>query len=445
MIHNKNKEISSWIKNIKKEIENKTIFEVTKNKIENLKNKGNIGNHMQLFYFHIPINSKSEPDFMQEGIELKVTPMIRNKNDYFRSKERLVFGKISYSKIINDQNFYTSHFMQKNQKTLIIFYEYDQNKEINDWRIIKVNLFDLLKLDEIKQIEYEYKIIVDKVSNGEAHLITSSDTEILEACTKGSKTHSISKQPNSNEIAKSRAFAFKSSFITKLYYRSTNIEFNESYMTIDDVIKKINEYKFFTINNIEKKLGIKSKSKSNRFHLIKSILNVAKIDFIKPLIDNNIIIKTINLEEDFSLIEHIPLCRVEINEMDKDTLFEDTNFYDIVVNRKILFVLFQKKGNDSILLDTIEFKFPIEAVESSRETFEHTKSLFNNGGAICENINKRNDYFFIKSSDNVFFHVRPGAANSKDNYRTPANESITKQKYWLNKTVIVNQYKKHIL
>lgn len=441
MINNQNKEINSWIKKIKKEIENKTIFEVTKKKIENLKNKGNIGNHIQFFYFGIPVNSKSQPDFYKKRIELKVTPMIRNRNDFLRSKERLVFGKISYSKIINENDFYTSSFMKKNQKTLIVFYEYDQNKELDEFKIIKVNLFDLLKLEEIKQIEKEYKIIVDKVTAGKAHLISSSDTYILEACTKGSKIHSNSNQPNSIETAKSRAFAFKSSFITKLYYRSTDIKFNNTYKTLDDVINKIHEYKSLSVNTIRNLFKLEVKSKNDRFHLVKEMLNIAKIEFIKPIVEQNIIIKTVILEHDFSLKEHIPLCRIELNEMKEDSLFDDSNFYDIVVNRKILFIFFQKKGNDSILLDTLEFKFPIEAIKESKEIFEHTKSLFINGGAIKQNINKKNDYFFIKANVQSYFHIRPGAIDSNDCYMTSANECITKQKYWLNKHIIVKLYK----
>lgn len=47
-----------------------------------------------IFFFRKE-NSKSEPDFIEAGVELKVTPFKLNKNRTYSSKERLVLNMIN--------------------------------------------------------------------------------------------------------------------------------------------------------------------------------------------------------------------------------------------------------------------------------------------------------------------------------------------------------------
>lgn len=439
----KNISICNWVKGIQEEIEDRTIFEITKHKIDKSNSKGNIGNHIQYFHFNIPANNRSEPDFLDKGIELKVTPMIEKRNDLLRSKERLVFGMINYSKIMEEEDFYSSSFMKKNKKTLIIFYIYDSNKSPDDFKIKKVNLINLLDLEEINQLEYDYKTIRDKIANGEAHNISSSDTVLLEACTKSSDSTHFVKQPKSEIKAKPRAFAFKNSFVTKIFYRASTYKFDNELSKIRDVINTINKYSNYSIDELKNIFDCNIFLKSDKFFVIKKILNVDKSFNIKALIDEDAIIKTINLESNFTLKEHIQLCRITLDSMCEDASFEDSEFYDIVANKKIIFVIFQKTKDTTILLKAIEYKFPPHALNHACEVFNHTKKLFIHGNAITKKEKGNDEYHFIKSSDKKMFHVRPGAKDGSDRYLTGFNESIIKQKFWLNKDEIVNFLKEN--
>ena len=60
------------------------------------RNKGSFGNAVEYYYFSIDNNSDSAPDFKEAGIELKTTPLKRNKDGRLSSKERLVIGMIDY-------------------------------------------------------------------------------------------------------------------------------------------------------------------------------------------------------------------------------------------------------------------------------------------------------------------------------------------------------------
>ena len=57
--------------------------------------KGAIGTVIEESWFGYTPNSESEPDFPEAGVELKVTPYLRNKNG-IRAKERLVCNIINY-------------------------------------------------------------------------------------------------------------------------------------------------------------------------------------------------------------------------------------------------------------------------------------------------------------------------------------------------------------
>ena len=64
------------------------------------KRRGAFGNAVEELYFKYPINSDSNPDFAEVGLELKTTPMKENKKGDLVAKERLVITMIDYNKEI---------------------------------------------------------------------------------------------------------------------------------------------------------------------------------------------------------------------------------------------------------------------------------------------------------------------------------------------------------
>ena len=204
-------ELLEYTKNIKgktfKEIDTEGLL-----KTANLRQqKGLLGHVVETGFYKYPINNDSNADFEELGVELKVTGYVKNQNGSLRAKERVVLSKINFNQIINE-TFETSHVLGKCEKMLLIWYEYDKEKEAKDFIITDYQLYDM-NLD--KQIfENDFEIIKGKVIEGKAHEISEGDTSYLGACTKGRKSSDRTTQPFSDIMPKPRAYSLKNSYMT---------------------------------------------------------------------------------------------------------------------------------------------------------------------------------------------------------------------------------------
>ena len=123
-----------------KEAEGKTFGEIDlSGRITNPKAKGQLGQIIEESFFGYEINSKSEADFLELGIELKVTPLKLNKNGSISAKERLVLNIINYQKEILN-TFDTSSFWKKNQKILLMFYQWISDAHRSQYQVLKSHL-----------------------------------------------------------------------------------------------------------------------------------------------------------------------------------------------------------------------------------------------------------------------------------------------------------------
>ena len=75
-----------------REIQDANLMTVKETKIT----KGGLGAIIEQDLFGIEANQESAPDFVDAGIELKVTPYKRNKDNSLSAKERLVLNIIDY-------------------------------------------------------------------------------------------------------------------------------------------------------------------------------------------------------------------------------------------------------------------------------------------------------------------------------------------------------------
>ena len=204
-------ELLNYTENIKgktfKEIDSKKLLENNSMK----RRKGLPGQIVETGFYQYPLNNKSEADFNELGIELKVTGFIRNKNNTLRAKERLVLSKINYHDIVNE-TYETSHLMDKNKKLLIIWYEYEKGKSLGEFQIKDYQLYDMSQDEEI--FKNDFNIIKEKVKEGHAHELSEGDTSYLGACTKAATSQDRTTQPYSEINAKPRAFALKNSYMT---------------------------------------------------------------------------------------------------------------------------------------------------------------------------------------------------------------------------------------
>ena len=70
------------------------------NETYNGKNKGGLGGFVEENIFEYSANSDDNPDFIDAGIELKVTPIKQNLDGTLSSKERLVLNMVNYKSLV---------------------------------------------------------------------------------------------------------------------------------------------------------------------------------------------------------------------------------------------------------------------------------------------------------------------------------------------------------
>ena len=124
-----------------------------------------MGQLIEKHFFFYDINSKSEADFNEAGVELKVTPYTIKANGDLRAKERLVLTIINYMKDYTEADFLKSHVYEKCELMLLIYYLYEPNKERLDYLINYIKLFKF-PAEDLEIIKKDYKIIIDKIKAG---------------------------------------------------------------------------------------------------------------------------------------------------------------------------------------------------------------------------------------------------------------------------------------
>ena len=207
---------------VAKSLEGKTLGQLDKSGWLDKKkqDKGAIGNMIQSDFFGIPANSIKGPDFIYHDVELKVTPVLKNRKG-FSSKERLVLGMINYMEDY-EIPFEESIVFHKAKVMLVVFYLHEPNTNAKEFKILKTHKFTLPD-NNLKTVQEDYDKIISFIKQGDAENLSEKNHDILSPCTKGQgKGKDFVKQPFSDVYAKSRAYSFKVGFMSKYFRRITD-------------------------------------------------------------------------------------------------------------------------------------------------------------------------------------------------------------------------------
>lgn len=411
--------------------------------------KGIFGTLVEKFYYGIdPGNEPCSPDFKEARVELKTNALVKRKNG-FSAKERLVLQMINYHDIINE-SFESSCFMAKSRLMMLISNIFKADGNLVDSKIELAELVDLDRLPDadLQIIRNDWAIIADKVRNGKAHQLSGSDTTYLEACTKGSDGSIRVTQPTSSQLAKPRAFALKSGFVTSLVRGYLK---DDEQLAITDpseieargfeatILERFRPFIGLAVTEIEDQLGtvLNEAAKGYRATLARRMMNVHKAK-IAEFDRAGISLKTILVDDNGRLPESMsfPIFRymgkgsileeVWDGEQDEDMpevqrLFEETRF---------LFVVFQRADGIIKLRKVLFWSMPTDDIESFvRPVWEETSKAIQNGTLPD----------LPKSSFNRVCHVRPHARNKQDTSPTLHNGEQVKKCFWLDKRYIQSQ------
>jgi DNA mismatch repair protein MutH len=434
--------------------EGKTFGEIDNTgRIKNLRSKGTLGNIIEESYFGYEINSVSKPDFENLGVELKVTPFKKNKNGTYSSKERLVLNIIDYMREFK-LTFETSSFLSKAAKMLIMLYQHEPDVEINDFRIFKAFLNEFSE-EDLAVMRRDWEIIVSKIRNGEAHLISEADTMYLSACTKGVNKTSVRTQPFSEIMAKQRAFSLKASYMTGLIRKYLTPEHMESLTkpgelntkTLDEILnERFMPHYGKRVDVLCQEVGIKYNpgNKSMIPHLMTKLLGVTRndIDQIEEFSKANIKFKTIRREPDGKIREHMSFTNIDFDTLIKEK-WEDSDLFNMFSEQKYLFLVFRFTEKYQKGLKRVPYFEGIKLWNMPQETIEgelydlwaETRRIVREGVELVPKGNRINNNL-PGSAFNYICHVRSKAQDGKDKILLPDGQWITKQSYWLDKEYI---------
>ncbi len=421
-------------------------------KHEDKKRKGGLGEIIEERYFHYPANNDARPDFDKAGVELKVTPYKQNKNGSFSAKERLILTMTDYFKVVNEE-FEDSHMWQKARLILLVYYLYQKEIENRlDYKIGYVNLFTPPE-EDIKIIKQDFEVIKQKIKDGKAHELSEADTLYLGAAPKAATSRNRRKQPYSDELAKPRAFSFKTSYMTyilnhyiipgKNTYESIIKEKTEESFE-DYVIHKIEQYRDNTVHELCDKFQIpyKDKKPKNLEAMLTYRMLGIKGNHAEEFEKANIVIKTIRINKNNRIKENMSFPIFKFKELIEEE-WDDSTFGNYLRETKFLFVVYKYDDNDELRLKGCQFwNIPYDDLEKEvKVVWEKTKQLIKNGLKI-EVKNGKNCSNLPKISENRVCHVRPHGRNAQDTYELPDGRRLTKQCFWLNNSYILSQLDK---
>ncbi len=423
------------------------------NRLLNYSNKGALGQIVEEGIFGYKINNRSEADFDNLGVELKVMPLKLLASNQVSAKERIVLTIIDYMEEYK-KTFYESDCWKKSEKLLIMFYLWRQELEKGDYKIIKTVLHSFSEKD-LLIIMQDWQVIINKIKEGRADELSEGDTMYLGACTKGANRNSVRKQPFSPILAKQRAYSLKSSYITG-YARSilspsqvvsiaTESEIAKN--SIQEILEsKFKPYLGKRLDEISEILGteVSIKNKSELARLTSLILNIkgTHLDDVEEFAKANIQFKTVRLEPNGIPKEHMSFEQINFSRL-LDSEWEDSQFYEKFEYTKFLFVVFEYKDkavkniSRPIYLKKIcLWNMPEKIIQNEvKMMWESCRQVLQEGIKLIET--KRG----IKNNlpgakDNMVCHIRPKASNGDDKVVLPDGQMITKQCYWLNREYI---------
>lgn len=356
--------------------------------LQNGGNKGRIGNMIQADYFGIPANSDRGADFNYHGIELKVTPVKKPKNSkIYSSKERLVLGMINY---MNDFeiDFKDSLPNKKTKSMLLIFYLHEEDKQVNEFKILKSVLFNLPEEDK-GIVKTDYEQITSMIKSGRAHEITEKDQKYLGACTKGQgKGKDLVKQPFSDEDAKSRAYSYKVGYMSS-YFRKlmtpeeiTHILVPKKKSFEETITSTLDKYIGKEDIEITKTTSCKTKrtSKSYHFDVMSSMFQTKgkNVNQTDEFTKEGYAIKTVRKRVDKSKNQDMSFPNLDFTELSYDD-FEESSWYSMFAETKYVLAIWDEfeEGRYRFVGYKI-WKPDQELIDQAKRLFNHIQEMLQN-------------------------------------------------------------------
>lgn len=416
--------------------------------------KGGLGEMVEKLFFGYENNSDPHADFLIAGVELKCSPLKKNKKKSYSVKERLVCNMINYVEDVNVP-FDKSHFFLKCRLMLILYYLHIANVSRLDLEFIYSILWKLPEKD-LLIIQHDYEVIMEKVKKGKAHEISEGDTMYLGACRKGAKGTDVTAQPYSPIPAPTRAFCLKMAYMRTILsyiehsgknaicnYAIPNEQLVSAlalqHKSFDDIVlerfepyigKYAEDISFPEVSLYESRIACDKKKPKHDLAMVAAAIasegKTTQINKTEEFLKAGLTLKTIRIKANGRLPESISFERIDYQEVYDCEDWCDSRLYEIFTSR-FLFVIFKEQNNgkaDYVLEKAFFWTMPTKDLLTAEEYWNNIRDNVRN--------NKIEPKYFWKLKDHNKFHVRPKARNSADLADNPNGGKCMKYGYWFN-------------
>lgn len=389
------------------------------------RNKGDLGQIVEEGWYNYHVNSESEPDFSEAGVELKVSPYKTLNNGQKSAKERLVCGIINYMEEAG-KPFEESAFWHKCKCMCLLSYEWFPGSERGDLHADHATLVDGYPDEDLLIMKHDYEIIMEKIMDGRAHELSEGMTQYLAPCTKGSTAEaSIRTQPFSDVPAKQRAYSLKTTYMTRLLRKYVfGEEENEHIIkniselenrTLEEILEDtIRPYYGKTQRELKELFGIEADSKQLNAVVLQKIFNTSgNIQDTEEFKSAGIKVKTVRLQRNGMPKESMSFPAFKYMDIINE-IWEDSEFREQIVPTRFMFVVFNEDEEHEYRLSKIKFwNLPDDDEEKARFIWEDTVDKIKN-----DRINFRydptkdrveNDFIASKESSNYPLEQEDGA------------------------------------
>lgn len=307
--------------------------------------------------------------------------------------------------------------------------------------------------EDLEVIRNDWKVLMDKIKAGQAHLISEGDTMYLAACPKGRNSQDTRSQPFSPIPAMKRAYSLKSSYMTQILrryifgdepcekiikdpaaLRSTSFE--------DWFSAKVRPYTGMSRTELKAQLDVKTNAKNLNELLVSAMLGVkGHLSKTEEFQKAGIQLKAITVEVDGSIEQNVSFPKMDFCAMMNET-WEESTLYNLLAPTKFLFVIFQKTEDGECYFQRIKFwNIPADDLEEVHRVWQRTVDTLREGVHIWKDASGRNRNNLPKASESRVAHVRPHGRDSTDTAPLPTGGSMTKQCFWLNNSYVAEQIK----
>lgn len=419
--------------------------------------KGVLGKIVEEGVFHYSVNSRPEADFANLGVELKTTGYRRTRNG-LSFKERIPLNCFDYQDVENN-DFENSEMWHKCQQLLIALYEYLDGKTYGEM-ILKSGFYHTFPEEDIEIMKQDYKLLQDKIKSGRADTISETDTNYLGACTSGAGHGQLDRTASNHYHLnlKPRKFALKAGYMTGVLRRLFEDGNVEHVIDLEELKEKsleeviLDKLKLFigkTESELKERFNIGDTSKSRFERYVAGMLGIkGQCNKTDEFVKSGLELKTIRVEANGNIEQNMSFPYFDFREI-VDQEWEDTDFYQLLANKKYLFAIFENNGKEYVFKRIKLWHIPGEILdEEGYKVFSKLKEVLLSGNIVRGFQTQKDGKVvrlnnFPKSADNQYFHVRPHGENGGDTNPLPVPDQMTgaieytKQCFWLKKSYIL--------